>query len=115
MRDGRPSCPYAGAASPNTALNNMRHTYFTRFCILKQYVSGYLGLCCCTLLYQRCRTKSCAVFLFISQMPCQNGGRKSPPPAGGRSIKLSTHGILEGGRHNVKFGGYFHIPGCFFE
>ena len=49
MRDGRPPCPYAGAHSPNTAVNNMRHIYITRFCVLKQYVSGNLG--CVAVLY----------------------------------------------------------------
>ena len=82
MRDGRPPCPYAGAASPNTALNNMRHTYFTRFCVLKQYVSGYLGLCCCTLLYQRCRTKSCAVFFIYFANALSKWGKEISAPCG---------------------------------
>ena len=87
MRDGRPSCPYAGAYSPNTAFYNMRHTYFTRFCILKQYISGDLGLCCCTL-YSGVGHESCAAyFIYFVKMPCQNGGRKSPPPAGGRTYE----------------------------
>ncbi len=67
MRDGNPSCPYAGADTPYTAfIYNMRHIYITGFCVLKQYVSGNLGLCCCTL-YSGVGLESCPLILFISQ------------------------------------------------
>ncbi len=83
MRDGRPPCPYAGANSPNTAFYNMRHTYFTRFCFLKQYVSSDLGLCCCTL-YSGVGQESCAAyFIYFAKMPCQKGeGNLRPLRAG---------------------------------
>ena len=54
MRDGNPSCPYAGAYSPIHSIYDIYYIYdiyapipnFTRLFIFTQYQSSDLGLCC---------------------------------------------------------------------